>query len=112
MWNASEVVREVGIDDFRMASEQQTVHPDHRLLGISPRAVRVSTAHTHNRLPASHRPEIPQQAFSATASCSYFANHRIAPLKCHLYSLLVTVMIIQDTVRILNGPQIKNGRLR
>src|SRR5271170_6605125 len=41
MWNASEVVREVGIDDFRMASDQQTVHPDHRLLGISPRAVRV-----------------------------------------------------------------------
>jgi hypothetical protein len=41
MGNASEVVREVGINDFRVASEQQPVHLDHRLLGISPRTVRV-----------------------------------------------------------------------
>src|SRR3981081_204432 len=41
MGDASEVVREVGIDDFRVASEQQPVHLDHRLLGISPRTVRV-----------------------------------------------------------------------
>ena len=34
--NASEVVREVGVDDFRVASEQQFFHLDHRLLGISP----------------------------------------------------------------------------
>ena len=41
MRNASEVVREVGINDFRVATEQQPVHLDHRLLGISPRTVRV-----------------------------------------------------------------------
>ena len=35
MWNASEVVREVGIDDFRVATEQ-LVHLDYRLLGVAP----------------------------------------------------------------------------
>ena len=35
--NASEVVREVGVNDFRVASEQQFFHLDDRLLGISPR---------------------------------------------------------------------------
>src|ERR1700694_2707519 len=39
--NAPEVVREVGVDDFRVASEQQLLHLDHRLLGISPRTVGV-----------------------------------------------------------------------
>jgi hypothetical protein len=28
------------VNDFRVASEQQPVHLDHRLLGISPRTVR------------------------------------------------------------------------
>ena len=37
MRNAPEVVREVGVNDFRVASEQQLFHLDHRLLGISPR---------------------------------------------------------------------------
>ena len=37
--NAPEVVREVGIDDVRAAAKQQPLHLDHRLLGISPRAV-------------------------------------------------------------------------
>jgi hypothetical protein len=32
---------EVGINDFRVATEQQLFHLDHRLLGISPRTVRV-----------------------------------------------------------------------
>jgi hypothetical protein len=36
MWDASEVVRAVGIDDFRVATEQQPFHLDRRLLGISP----------------------------------------------------------------------------
>jgi hypothetical protein len=35
MGNAPEVVREVGVNDFRMASEQQPFHLDHRLLGVS-----------------------------------------------------------------------------
>ena len=39
--NASEVVREVGVYDFRVASKQQLFHLDHRLLGISPRTVGV-----------------------------------------------------------------------
>ena len=39
VWNASEVVREVGVDDFRVASKQQLFHRDHRLLGIAPRTV-------------------------------------------------------------------------
>src|SRR5260370_27211976 len=41
MRDAPEVVREVGVDDFRMASEQQPFHLDHRLLGVSPRTVRI-----------------------------------------------------------------------
>ena len=41
MRNASEVVREVGIDDFRVAPEQQLFHLDHRLLGVSPGTVGV-----------------------------------------------------------------------
>ena len=39
--NAPEVVREVGVDYFRVASEQQLLHLDHRLLGISPGTVGV-----------------------------------------------------------------------
>ena len=41
MGDASEVVREVGVNDFRVATEQQLFHLDHRLLGIAPGAVRV-----------------------------------------------------------------------
>jgi hypothetical protein len=36
VWNASEVVREVGVTDFRMAAKQLRFHLDHRLLGVSP----------------------------------------------------------------------------
>jgi len=39
--NAPEVVREVGVDDFRVAAEQQLFHLDHRLLGVSPGTVGV-----------------------------------------------------------------------
>src|SRR6201982_3919223 len=39
MWNAPEVVREVGVNDFRVATEQHLFHLDHRLLGISPGTV-------------------------------------------------------------------------
>ena len=39
MRNAPEVVREVGVDDFRMASEHQRFHLDHRLLGVAPGTV-------------------------------------------------------------------------
>jgi hypothetical protein len=31
MWNASEVVREVGVNDFRVAPKQQRFHLDHRV---------------------------------------------------------------------------------
>src|SRR6266699_1822694 len=41
MGDAPEVVREVGVDDFRMASEHQRFHLDHRLLGIAPGTVGV-----------------------------------------------------------------------
>ena len=41
MGDASEVVREVGVNDFRVATEQQPFHLDHRLLGISPATVGV-----------------------------------------------------------------------
>ena len=41
MRNTPEVVREVGIDDVRMATEQQLFHLDDRLLGVSPSAVGV-----------------------------------------------------------------------
>ena len=41
MGDASEVVREVGVNDFRAAPEQQLFHLDHRLLGIAPGTVRV-----------------------------------------------------------------------
>src|SRR5215813_5038261 len=41
MRNASEVVREVGIDDFRVATEQLLVHLDYRLLRVAPRTVGV-----------------------------------------------------------------------
>src|SRR5712691_3800653 len=41
MGDAPEVVREVGVNDFRMPSEQQPFHLDHRLLGIAPGTVRV-----------------------------------------------------------------------
>src|SRR5437667_4206738 len=36
MRNAPEVVREVGVYDFRVATEQLRFHLDHRLFGISP----------------------------------------------------------------------------
>ena len=36
MGDAPEEVREVGVNDFRMASEQQPFHLNHRLLGVSP----------------------------------------------------------------------------
>jgi len=41
MGDAPEVVREVGVNDFRMAAEQQFFHVDHRLLGVTPRTVSV-----------------------------------------------------------------------
>jgi hypothetical protein len=41
MGNAPEVVREVSVNDFRVATEQQLFHLDHRLLGVSPGAVGV-----------------------------------------------------------------------
>jgi hypothetical protein len=41
MRNAPEVVREVGVNDFRMTPEQQRFHLDHRLLGVAPRTVGV-----------------------------------------------------------------------
>ena len=39
MRNAPEVVREVGVHDFRATTEQQRFHLDHRLLGVTPGAV-------------------------------------------------------------------------
>jgi hypothetical protein len=39
VWNASEVVREVGVDDFRVLAKQQRFHLHHRLLGVSPGTV-------------------------------------------------------------------------
>jgi hypothetical protein len=41
MGDAPEVVREVGVNDFRAATEQQLFHLDHRLLGIAPGTVSV-----------------------------------------------------------------------
>ena len=41
MGDAPEVVREVGVNDVRVATKQQIFHLDHRLLGISPGAVSV-----------------------------------------------------------------------
>jgi len=41
MWNTPEVVREVGVHDFRMATEQQLLHLDGGLLGVAPGAVGV-----------------------------------------------------------------------
>ena len=41
MRNAPEVVREIGVDDFRMATEQQLLHLYGGLLGIAPSAVGV-----------------------------------------------------------------------
>src|SRR5215472_15374116 len=41
MRNAPEVVREVGVRDFRMATEQQLLHLYRGLLGVAPRAVGV-----------------------------------------------------------------------
>jgi hypothetical protein len=35
VWNAPEVVREVGIDDFPVTPDQRLFHFDHRLLRIS-----------------------------------------------------------------------------
>src|SRR6516162_9417681 len=39
--NAPEVVREVGVDDFRVTTEQQLLHLYDCLLGVSPRAIGV-----------------------------------------------------------------------
>src|SRR6201996_1208166 len=41
VWNTSEVVRKVSINNVRLPSMQPLLHLDYRLLGISPRAVRV-----------------------------------------------------------------------
>src|SRR5580700_8618879 len=39
MGDAPEVVREVGVDDFRVAAVHQPFHLDHRLLGVAPATV-------------------------------------------------------------------------
>ena len=39
MRNAPEVIREVGVHDFRVTTEQQLFYLDHRLLGIAPGTV-------------------------------------------------------------------------
>jgi hypothetical protein len=41
MGNAPEVVREVGVHDFRVTTEQQLLHLDDGLLGVAPSAVGV-----------------------------------------------------------------------
>ena len=41
VWNAAEVIRKVGVNDFRVASEQRLFHLDYRLLGIAARPVGV-----------------------------------------------------------------------
>ena len=41
MGNAAEVVREVGVNDFRMATKQQFLHLYSGLLGVAPGAVGV-----------------------------------------------------------------------
>ena len=41
MRNAPQVVREVGVHDFRTATEQQLLHLDDCLLGVAPGAVGV-----------------------------------------------------------------------
>ena len=41
MRNAPEVVREVGVDDFRMATKQPLLHLYGGLLGVAPGAVGV-----------------------------------------------------------------------
>jgi hypothetical protein len=41
MRNAPEVVREVGVDDVRVATEQQLLHLYSSLLGVAPGAVGV-----------------------------------------------------------------------
>ena len=41
MWNTSEVVREVGVHNFRVTTEQRLLHVDHRLLGIAARTIGV-----------------------------------------------------------------------
>src|SRR5205807_5708345 len=41
VWNAPEVVREVGVHDFRMATKQQLLHLYGGLLGVTPSAVGV-----------------------------------------------------------------------
>jgi hypothetical protein len=37
--NAPEVVREVGVHDFRVATNHQPIYLDHRLLGVAPGTV-------------------------------------------------------------------------
>src|SRR6516225_3840533 len=41
MRNAPEVVREIGVDDVRVTTEQQLFHLDDCLLGVSPNAIGV-----------------------------------------------------------------------
>jgi len=41
MGDAPEVVREVGVNDFRVTAKQLRFHLDHRLLGIAPGTVGV-----------------------------------------------------------------------
>ena len=41
MGYAPEVVREVGVDDFRVTTEQQLLHLDDCLLGVAPSAIGV-----------------------------------------------------------------------
>src|SRR5947209_12370338 len=41
MGDAPEVVREVGVNDFRVATKQLRFHLDHCLLGVAPRTVGV-----------------------------------------------------------------------
>jgi len=41
VWNTTEVVRKIGVNNVRLPSMQSFLHLDHRLLGASPRTVSV-----------------------------------------------------------------------
>src|SRR6266498_3861698 len=100
MGDAPEVVREVGVNDFRMASEQQPFHLDHRLLGVSPGTVRVLPGSPRWR--HAGRTHLCCSAFAGNG-CSDTARRCDFTAGCHA-GVMETVGLVSTDTRVIRVP--------
>ena len=86
MRNAPELVREVGIDDFRVATVQQRSHLDHRLLSVAPGTVGILfwwKVGFEDRFQHQHR----------CRHADPIAQGRHSPIELHLYAISLWVRL-------------------